>query len=468
MRRYGSLWDRLISWENLVLAACKAQRSKRDRASVQRFNFDQEAELLRLQAELAEATYQPGTFRTHWISHPKPRMISAAPYRDRVVHHALMNILEPILDRHFHPDSYACRRGKGTHAAANRLQTLMRRYRYVLQCDIRAFFPSIDHEILKGIFRRRIKDGRVLRLMDLIVDRSNPQPSSVCWFRGDDLFTPLGRRVGLPIGNLTSQWFANWYLDGLDHFVTSGLGIGGYVRYCDDFLLLADDRRVLREVFGRIEGYLEGLRLKFHRHKCFVRPVRGGITFVGYRLWPSHRRLKKANIRGFRRRVAWMREAYKLGLLDWSDVQVRLDSWMGHAGHVNSGYLIRRLSRDWRFVRGRVDHESCYSRRFLEQQCEQLSRDEPQQQHAIESQQQQRISSRPALSRSQSSARNPGLHGDRERGGESPDPVPEPRPFWWGPGRMNAARPAGAGRHDRTSRPVSLNETPPHWRAQCG
>jgi len=123
---------------------------------VQRFNFAQEKELLQLQEELETGTYQPGQFRSHWIYKPKKRLISAAPYRDRVVHHALMNILEPILDRHFHPESYACRKDKGTHAAANRLQSFMRRYRYALQCDIRKFFPSIDHQVLKDTFRRLI------------------------------------------------------------------------------------------------------------------------------------------------------------------------------------------------------------------------------------------------------------------------------------------------------------------------
>ena len=153
MKRYGKLWDKLIGWDNLVLAASKAQRGKRDRLAVQQFNFHQEKQLVQLQIELERGFYRPGEFRSHWITRPKPRLISAAPYRDRVVHHALMNVLESILDRHFHPHSYACRQGKGTHAAANRLQLLMRRNRYVLQCDIRKYFPSIDHSILKATFR---------------------------------------------------------------------------------------------------------------------------------------------------------------------------------------------------------------------------------------------------------------------------------------------------------------------------
>jgi retron-type reverse transcriptase len=244
MKRYGNLWDSLISWENLVHAARKARRGKRSRYSVQIFEFQLEKALLHLQTELRQQTYRPGRFSTHWIYEPKKRLISAAPYRDRVVHHALMNILEPILDQHFHSNSYACRKNKGTHKAADRLQQLMKSNRYVLQCDIQKFFPSIDHEVLKSLFRRLIKDARVLALMDLIVDGSNDQPSEVLWFDGDDLFSPLEHRKGLPIGNLTSQWFANWYLNGLDHFITSRLGLGAYVRYCDDFILLNNDKEL--------------------------------------------------------------------------------------------------------------------------------------------------------------------------------------------------------------------------------
>ena len=134
-----------------------------------RFDFDLERELLQLRRELIGGSYQPGPFTTHWISRPKPRLISAAPYRDRVVHHAIMNVLEPLLDRTFHPDSYACRRGKGTHAAARRLQGLMRRYPYTLQCDVRKYFPSIDHAIWKDQFRLilRYKGNATQRQFDL-------------------------------------------------------------------------------------------------------------------------------------------------------------------------------------------------------------------------------------------------------------------------------------------------------------
>lgn len=351
MKRYGGLWEQVLSWPNLVEAARKAARGKRNRLAVQRFNFGQEFELLRLWRELENGTYRPGGFRTHWITHPKPRLISAAPYRDRVVHHALMNVLEPILDHHFHPHSFACRRGKGTHAAADRLQKLMRRHRYVLQCDIRKYFPSIDHELLKAMFRLRLKDARVLMLMDQIVDGSNDQEPVCDWYSGDSLLTPIMRRRGLPIGNLTSQWFANWYLDRLDQTVTSGLGIGAYVRYCDDFLLLSDDRVQLKDALVAVESLVSQLRMRLHPGKTSVIPTRDGVRFVGFRIWPTHRILRKENTRAIRRRVRWMRNAYGEGLIDWADIKPRLVSWLGHARQANSERLIQRLSNDWHFVR---------------------------------------------------------------------------------------------------------------------
>ena len=399
MKRYGNLWDSFISWENLVLAAQKAQRGKRARPCVQRFNYTLEYQLIRLGMELEKGVYCPGGFRSHWITRPKARLISAAPYRDRVVHHALMNVLEPALERHFHPHSYACRRGKGTHAAANQLQELMGRYRFALQCDIRKFFPSVDHEILKSQFRRLIKDKRILWLMDLIVDRSNRQEQILDWFKGDDLFTPASRRQGLPIGNLTSQWFANWYLTELDHYVTSRLGIGGYVRYCDDFVLLHNDRQRLKAAVGQITSFLAGLRLKLHDNKTAVIPVKAGLRFVGYRIWPTHRLLRKDNIRQFRRRVRWMKLAYADGLIDAEEVRPRLASWVGHARQADSEKLVRRLSKEWIFKRGRTDRVPCCSRRLLEQQSEELPISESQQEHARQPEQQHRISYCPALER---------------------------------------------------------------------
>ena len=429
MKRYGNLWEKVTSWDNLVLAAKKAQRGKRDRHCVQKFNFQLEPELLGLQQELARKEYCPGKFHTHWITRPKPRLISAAPYKDRVVHHALMNVLEPILDRHFHPASFACRKDKGTHAAANQLQKLMRKKQYALQCDICKFFPSIDHGILKDKFRRLIKDKKILSLMDLIIDHSNKQEIVQEWFDGDDLFGPIDRAKGLPIGNLTSQWFANWYLNDLDHFITKELGIGSYVRYCDDFVLFSDERPELVAARDSINHKLEADRLKLHERKLFIKPTNAGLTFVGYRMWAQFRLLRKDNIRAFNRRVKWMRKAYSYGLIEWADIQPRLDSWIAHASHANSRKLIVRLSKNWKFSRAMAEKQPRSPRRQLEQQCEQLPVCESQQEQSRQSQQQQRVSGCvlcfvPALSKSKT--RNCMVYGSYKRGFESPGCSPEP------------------------------------------
>ena len=399
MKRTGGLWDELVSWPNLLLGARKAQRGKRSRSVVQRFNHDQERQLIRIQERLSDGTWRPGEFRTHWIARPKRRLISAAPYADRVVHHALMNVLEPVLDRHFHPHSYACRTGKGAHAAADRVQVLMRGHAFVLQCDIRKFFPSINHEILKGTFRRLIKDRRVLELMDRIVDGSNEQERIVEWFNGDDLFSPGDHPRGLPIGNLTSQWFANWMLNGLDHFITSDLGFGSYVRYCDDFIVLHDDAEALKQAALRIETFLETRRLRLHETKRSVRPVHRGVRFVGYRLWATHRILPKQNVRDFRRRVRWMRSAYAERRIGWEQIKPRLDSWLGHARQANSEHLIRRISAEWVFLRGEAKNVACPARRFVEQQPAQLPLRQPEQERAGQPEQQHRVPGLPALSR---------------------------------------------------------------------
>ena len=392
MKRYGNLWPQLVSWDNLLLPTRKARRGKRDRAAVQRFEFELERSLLAIQRELVDGTYRPGGFTTHWITRPKPRMISAAPYRDRVIHHAVMNVLEPTLERHFCPQSYACRRDKGTHAAADRVQLLLSRCRHFVQFDIRKYFPSIDHGILKGMFHRLIKDQRVLWLMDLIVDSSNEQEPMVEYFPGDDLFAPFKRRRGLPIGNLTSQWFANWYLTPLDHFVTTRLRLGGYVRYCDDFIISHDDPRALRAASEAVREFLMGLRLQLHEGKLHVKPARGGVTFVGYRIWASHRLVRKSNVREFRRRVRWMRRAYAAGVIEWNDIKPRLASWIGHARQADSERLLRRLCREWTFMRDRAANEPCSARRQLEQQSRELPVCEPQQEHARQPEQQHRVS----------------------------------------------------------------------------
>ena len=207
MKRYGYLWQDVIDFDNLLAAARQAQRGKRFRDNILRFNYDLEHHLIQLQQELQTKTYYPGEYTTFYVKEPKPRLISAAPYRDRVVHHALCNVIMPIFERTFIHDSYANRVGFGSHRALKRFTEFTRSNRYVLQCDVRKYFPSIDLDILKGILRRKIKCPDTLWLIDTIIDGSNDQDPVIDYFPGDDLLTPVQRRRGLPIGNLTSQFF---------------------------------------------------------------------------------------------------------------------------------------------------------------------------------------------------------------------------------------------------------------------
>jgi retron-type reverse transcriptase len=351
MKRVGYLWGRLISFENLLRSAEAACKGKRFRPDVARFHFGLERELWRLHAELAAQSYQPGAYRAFVIREPKPRQISAAPYCDRVVHHALTRVLGPLFERSFLPDSYACRKGKGTHAAVDRCQHFARRFRYVLKADVQKFFPSVGHEVLKGLLSRKVKGPNVLWLAGRIIDHSNPQEEVQHWFAGDDLFTPSARRRGVPIGNQTRQFFANVFLDPLDHFLKDRLGAGGYVRYCDDFLVFADDKAFLAEARGQAAEVLAGLRLRLHPRKNVVFPVRDGIPFLGYRVFRTHRLLAKANVWRFRRRLRRWRRQYARNEIAADEVVRRVMSWVGHASQADTYRLRERLFQEHPFRR---------------------------------------------------------------------------------------------------------------------
>jgi retron-type reverse transcriptase len=351
MKRHAGLWEGLTAFENLHRAAHQAARGKRRRPNVLRFLFDLERRLLRLQQELLTGSYVPGAYHELHIQEPKPRLISAAPFRDRVVHHALCNQIEPIFERGFIHDSYACRLGKGTHAALGRFTEFARRCRFVLKCDVRRFFPSIDHAILKQLVTRKIKDPQVLWLVGLIIDHSNPQEPVSYLFPGDDLLTMLERRVGLPIGNQTSQFFANLYLDPLDHFVKEELRVRGYCRYCDDFVLFSDDKTFLAEARDRCRLFLEGLRLQLHPSKSVIYRVEDGPRFLGFRVFPSHRRLARENVARMRRRLRQMQRDFARGHLEQDDVRRRIRSWIAHAGHGDTWKLRERLFAEVVFTR---------------------------------------------------------------------------------------------------------------------
>lgn len=342
------LYPLVCDWDNLLLAFRRARRGKRGKPDVCQFEFNAEEELLRLQTELLSGTYRPGEYHHFRIHDPKERVISAAPFRDRVVHHALCNVIEPLLDRSFIHDSYACRRGRGLHAALERCSEFVRRFRFVLKSDIVRFFPSIDHEVLLGSLARRIGDRDVMHLIAAILRSGSEVPSlpgGPAWFPGDNLFAALRPR-GLPIGNLTSQLFANVYLDPLDHFIKDDLGVKGYIRYADDILCFADTRGALHELRTWMEGRLAALRLRVHAGKTQVMPVAHGVPFLGMIVRPTHRRLKHANVQRIHARVRRLRAAYAGGEVTTTQVKASLMGWKGFADGARARGLIRRIFRE--------------------------------------------------------------------------------------------------------------------------
>lgn len=345
MKRHGKLFEQIAAFDNLLAAEKRALQGKRHRPDPARFHHDLEPNLFELHDELHSGAYQPGPYRTFWIHDPKKRLISAAPYRDRVVHHAVCRIVEPIFDRTFIFDSYANRIGKGTHKALDRATAFCRRWAYVLKCDVEKFFPSVDHEILLALVARKIKCARTLDLIGRIVRASNSQEPVVRYFPGDNLFSALERRRGLPIGNLTSQFLANVMLDPLDHYLKEELRWQGYLRFADDFLLFADDKPRLHEALSAMRTFLAGHRLRLHPRKCVVLPVRLGVPFLGWRIYADHRRLRRSSGVRFQRRLRALAEAYSRRKIGFEAIRASLHSWLGHLRHGDTRGLQRALLR---------------------------------------------------------------------------------------------------------------------------
>jgi hypothetical protein len=254
-----------------------------------------------------------------------------------VVHHALCNVIEPVFERIFVADSYANRLGKGTHRALRRVQELARRFPYVLQCDLRQFFPSIDHAILRDILARKLPDPDVLWLIDRILASGQGvlnEAYDMVYFPGDDLFATLRPR-GLPIGNLTSQFWANVYLNAFDHFVKRTLRCQGYVRYVDDLLLFTANKATLWAWKAAIQERLATLRLTIHPG-AHPRPVEEGIPFLGFVTFPHQRRLKRRQGIYFRRKFRHLMAAHHADTVPLAHVTASVQGWVNHARYGNT------------------------------------------------------------------------------------------------------------------------------------
>ncbi len=364
------MYQQLCAWENLLLAYRKASKGKRGLPNVASFEYKLEDNLLQLQRELQDRTYEPGAYHSFYIHDPKKRLISAAPFRDRVVHHALCNIIEPIFERSFIFDSYANRIGKGTHKALDRATQYARRFRYVLTCDIRQFFPSIDHEILEdviaSVLREAIPNTREADCFDLrsrndIIELIQKilqsgigvlsEEYEMVYFPNDNPSTPsagqglfaVHRPRGLPIGNLTSQFWANCYLNPFDHFIKRELQCKGYVRYVDDFLLFSNDKSELLEWRKALIHRLMDFRLTLHEDKAQARPVAEGIPFLGFHIFPDHRRLKRRRGIAFQQKYGQMLRGNANGKISRAQITASIQGWVNHVRYGNTWGLRRSI-----------------------------------------------------------------------------------------------------------------------------
>lgn len=306
MTPVNSVFDQATDFHALREAARRAARGTRSRESAV-FLCDLESHVLALQGQLRAGSYQPGPFRTFHIVDPKPRTISAAPFRDRVVHHALCAAMEPTFERYAVFDSYACRKGKGNLAAVHRVQALSRRHAWFAKLDVLHCFETVDLDVLLAMLRRRFGEHRLMALCETIL-RAGAGPD--------------GR--GLPIGNLTSQHFANFLLGVVDHFAQEQLRVGGWVRYMDDMVVLGADKDRVRDRADAVAAFLGDVL--HQQEKTAARrlaPVHTGLPFLGFRIWPQRVRLDRARRRRLARRLRSLDRGLAAGHISPADAQQR-------------------------------------------------------------------------------------------------------------------------------------------------
>jgi retron-type reverse transcriptase len=323
----NNLWEKVVDFENVYRAHHDAAKGKRYHNEILAFKQNLEENLFTIIQELNEGTYKPLPLRLFYINEPKLRLIAAPSFRDRVIHHSLIQVIEPLFERRFVNETFACRKGRGTHAGVKHVfhcvQLAKRKWGryYVLKCDVTKFFPSINHDILKQIIRRIIRDRRVLGLLDTIIDSYS---------------TDGKEGVGIPIGTLTSQLMANVTLDPLDHHIKEK-GVKFYARYMDDFVIVHRDKTFLRELWTDIDRFLdEKLALKLNP-KTTIYPEKHGIDYCGYRVWPTHIKPRKSTIKRAKKRLKKFSKLYKDNPHILEHTKMSIMSFFGYIKHC-SGY----------------------------------------------------------------------------------------------------------------------------------
>ena len=326
------MWQDLCSIETLYLSYKKASKGRRSRPDVAEFEMNLEENLFNLQRELQDGEYQHGNYHSFYIHDPKKRLISAADFRDRIVHHALVTVLEPLYEKLFLPNSYANRVGKGTHRALKHCSSMMKRYHYYLFMDVKQFFPSIDHQILLTLLGKVIKDEKVLSLCQVILKSGEKvlnEQYDMIWFSKDDLFA-INRPRGLPIGNMSSQFWANVYLHELDLLLERSSTDEAWLRYVDDFVVFSDSKKDLHQTKSTIVRFLEQLRLVMHKGSAQPTPVSQGLTFLGFRLFPGYKRLKRTKLINGWRKLSVRKCCLDKGFLPRKTFENQLRGWLNH------------------------------------------------------------------------------------------------------------------------------------------
>lgn len=328
------MYNKRCSIENLYLAFKKAKKGKGKKQNIIKFEKNLEEELQLLRTELLLKSYSPKPLCTFVIRDPKIRKISASAFRDRVVHHALCNIIEPIFDKTFICDSFANRKGKGTTAALERFDYFKRKVSknntkncYVLKADIKHYFETVDHNILLEILKRKINDSEVIWLIKKIIKNYSDKSK------------------GMPLGNLTSQFFANVYLDELDQFVKHKLRVKYYIRYVDDFVILHPNKDKLDKYKIVINQFLkQKLNIELHPDKSKIIRLGKGINFLGFRIFYYHKLLRKSNIRKMKSRLKILKEDYNKSKIDYDKVYDSAEGWMAYAKHANTYKLRKKIA----------------------------------------------------------------------------------------------------------------------------
>lgn len=331
MRRVGGLFDVFTSFSHLLAAYRRARQGTRKNETTTAWFFYLEKELIQLQEELLCGSYQPGCYQHFQIYDPKERTISVAPFRDRVVHHALVGVLEPVYERSFIHRSYATRKNKGTHAAVTEAQQWIRKYPWFLKSDVDKYFDSISHDVLMALIERKVKDKRLLEVTNKIIRNGEKDQYG----------------IGLPIGNLTSQFFANVYLNDFDHHVIEALRVPAYIRYMDDFVLFSSDRESLKEWRVDIESHLaSSLKLQLKPGATFVNTAMNGLTFLGRRIFPACIRLSSPNLRRMTRRMQMRDRDYINGVITEAEWLQSMNSYWANLSYNGNIGLRHHLLRN--------------------------------------------------------------------------------------------------------------------------